>query len=151
MWIDFGKDFYASQTWNDAPGGRPVWLAWMNNWQYANEIPTSPWRGAMALPRTVALRKTEDGLRIVQAPVETLKAIRKGIIGRSRPDRFPSGETKLGKEGIAGTSLEIIAEFDRGNADEFGLKVRCGDGEETVIGFDRRAGRCSSIGPDPGS
>ena len=77
LWIDFGKDFYASQTWNDAPGGRPVWIAWMNNWQYANEIPTSPWRGAMTLPRTVALRKTDDGLRIVQAPVETLKAIRR--------------------------------------------------------------------------
>ena len=46
LWIDFGKDFYASQSWNDAPAGRPVWLAWMNNWQYANDIPTSPWRGA---------------------------------------------------------------------------------------------------------
>ena len=68
-WIDFGKDFYASQTWNDAPGdGRPVWIAWMNNWQYANDIPTSPWRGAMTIPRTVALRKTADGLRIVQSP-----------------------------------------------------------------------------------
>ena len=51
LWIDHGKDFYASQAWNDAPGdGRPVWIAWMNNWQYANEIPTSPWRGAMTVP-----------------------------------------------------------------------------------------------------
>jgi len=32
-----------------------------------------------------------------------------------------------------------LAEFDHGDADEFGLKVRCGDGEETVIGVDRRA------------
>ena len=56
VWIDFGKDFYAAQAWNDAPGdGRPVWIAWMNNWQYANEIPTAPWRGAMTIPRTVSL------------------------------------------------------------------------------------------------
>lgn len=140
LWIDFGKDFYASQTWNDAPGGgRPVWLAWMNNWQYANEIPTAPWRGAMTIARSVSLRKTDDGFRIVQSPVESLKAIRKDhrkVEARS----IPVGETKLEKEGIAGTSLEIIAEFDLGDADEFGLKVRCGDGEETVIGFDRRAG-----------
>ena len=27
LWIDFGKDFYASQTWNDAPDdGRPIWF-----------------------------------------------------------------------------------------------------------------------------
>ena len=45
-WIDKGKDFYASQAWNNAPDdARPVWIAWMNNWQYANEIPTSRWRG----------------------------------------------------------------------------------------------------------
>ena len=140
LWIDFGKDFYASQTWNDAPGGgRPVWIAWMNNWQYANEIPTSPWRGAMTIPRTVALRKTDDGLRIVQAPVETLKAIRRQP-RKVEARAIPAGETKLGDQGIEGLSLEIIAEFERGDADEFGLKVRCGEGEETVIGVDRRAG-----------
>ena len=140
LWIDLGKDFYASQTWNDAPGGgRPVWIAWMNNWQYANDIPTSPWRGAMTIARSVSLCKTDDGFRIVQSPVESMMAIRKDhrkVEARS----IPVGETKLEKEGIAGTSLEIIAEFDRGDADEFGLKVRCGDGEETLIGFDRRAG-----------
>ena len=36
--------------------------------------------------------------------------------------------------------MEIIADFDPGDADSFGLKVRQGQGEETVIGFDRRAG-----------
>jgi fructan beta-fructosidase len=139
LWIDYGKDFYASQTWNDAPGSRPVWLAWMNNWQYANEIPTSPWRGAMTIPRSVALRKTGDGLRIVQSPVETLKAIRRRPRNvEARP--IPAGETKIGDRGIEGLSLEIIAEFEPGDAEEFGLKVRCGEGEETVIGVDRRAG-----------
>jgi fructan beta-fructosidase len=139
LWIDYGKDFYASQSWNDAPGGRPVWLAWMNNWQYANDIPTSPWRGAMTIPRSVALRKTEDGLRIVQSPVATLKTIR-------RPPRtvgagpIPPGATDLADRGIEGLCLEIIAQFEPADADEFGLKVRCGPGEETLIGVDRRAG-----------
>jgi fructan beta-fructosidase len=139
LWIDYGKDFYASQTWNDGPGDRPVWIAWMNNWQYANEIPTAPWRGAMTIPRTVALRKTDDGFRIVQSPVETLKAIRRQP-RKVEARAIPVGETKLGDQGIEGLSLEIIAEFERGSADEFGLKVRCDEGEETVIGVDRRAG-----------
>ncbi|HEV3165016.1 MAG TPA: glycoside hydrolase family 32 protein [Isosphaeraceae bacterium] len=139
LWIDFGKDFYASQSWNDAPGdGRPVWIAWMNNWQYANEIPTSPWRGAMTIVRAMSLRKTTDGLRLVQSPVEGLKAIRRQhhkIEGRS----IPAGETQLNAEGVEGLALEVILEFEHGDAEDFGLKVRCGDGEETVIGVDRRA------------
>ena len=139
LWIDYGKDFYASQTWNDAPGGKPVWIAWMNNWQYANEIPTSPWRGAMTIPRSLALRKTDDGHRIVQSPVESLKGIRRRrhkLEGRA----IPVGETRLAEPGVEGLAVEIIAEFDHGDADEFGLKVRCGDREETLIGVDRAAG-----------
>jgi sucrose-6-phosphate hydrolase SacC (GH32 family) len=35
----------------------------------------------------------------------------------------------------------MIAEFEPGDADFFGLKVRRGEREETVIGIDRRAGK----------
>ena len=139
LWVDRGKDFYASQAWNDAPGGRPVWLAWMNNWQYANEIPTSPWRGAMTAPRTVSLRKTPGGLRLAQAPAEGLRGLRsrrRTLGGRA----VPEGETKLGGEGVEGVALEVVAEFEPGDADAFGLKVRRGGREETVVGVDRRAG-----------
>ena len=117
LWIDFGKDFYASQTWNDAAeDGRPIWIAWMNNWQYANDIPTSPWRGAMTIPRSVSLRKTPDGLRLVQSPVASLKRIRgehRKVEGRP----IPPGEARLDDDGVAGSALELIAEFEPGAAD----------------------------------
>lgn len=135
-WIDFGKDFYASQAWNDAPGDRPVWLAWMNNWQYANEIPTSPWRGAMTVPRRVSLRKLNDGVHLVQTPVEGVKDLRRGT-RKVDAREIASGDVALD---VSGTALEIIAEFEPGDAEAFGLKVRRGEGEETVIGVDRRAG-----------
>ena len=134
-WLDYGKDFYAAQAWNDAPGDRPVWIAWMNNWQYGNDIPTSPWRGAMTIPRRVALRNTPDGLRIVQSPVEGVKGLRRDG-HRIDPRPIAAGDTPLG---IEGTALEIVAEFEPGDAEAFGLKVRKGRYEETVIGFDRRA------------
>jgi fructan beta-fructosidase len=136
-WLDYGKDFYAAQAWNDAPGdGRPVWIAWMNNWQYANEIPTSPWRGAMTVPRRVWLRNTPEGLRILQTPVEGVRGLRRVAhkIG-PRPIAVPDAPLD-----IEGTALEIIAEFTAGDAGTVGLKVRKGRGEETLIGFDRRAG-----------
>lgn len=140
LWIDSGKDFYATQAWNDAPDAvRPVWIAWMNNWQYANDIPTSPWRGAMSIPRTVRLRRTPAGLRLIQAPVESLRSLRRQHRTISaRP--IPPGEIPLGGEGVAGRALEILAEFEPGDAADFGLRVRQGDGEETVIGIDQRPG-----------
>ena len=140
LWVDYGKDFYASQCWNNTPDdGRPIWIAWMNNWQYANDIPTSPWRGAMTVPRTVALRKTADGFRIAQSPVSGVAAIRENhreVAGRP----IPEGETPLAAQGIEGDAVEILAEWEPGDAVTFGLKVRQGEGEETRIGFDRRAG-----------
>ena len=110
----------------------------MNNWQYANEIPTSPWRGAMTIARSVSLGKTAEGLRLVQAPVDSLKAMRRGhheIGARS----IPVGETRLDDAGIEDLAMEINAEFEPGDAAEFGLKVRCGVGGETVIGVNSRA------------
>jgi fructan beta-fructosidase len=140
VWVDHGKDFYAAQAWNDAPAEvRPVWIAWMNNWQYANEIPTSPWRGAMTVPRRVALRDTPEGLRLVQAPVEGVKGLR-GPARRVGPRAIGPGDARLSEAGVQGAALEIVAEFEPGEAEVFGLKVRQGPGEETVLGFDRRAG-----------
>jgi len=137
LWIDGGKDFYASQVWNDAPapGGRPTWIAWMNNWQYANEIPTSPWRGAMTFPRTVALRATADGHRLTQLPDGGLQSL---MVDRRRIGARPiePGEVRLDPEGIAGRSLSILAEFAPGDAETFGLIVRQGEDEGTRIGFD---------------
>ena len=139
LWIDGGKDFYASQAWNGATEGRrPIWIGWMNNWQYANEIPTSPWRGAMTIPRSVALRKADGGFRLIQSPVEGLKSLRRGH--SSLPARqVPAGEIRLDLDGIPGNALEIIAEFEPHDAAEFGLKVRRGRLEETLVGVDRKS------------
>ena len=87
LWLDHGRDFYAGVTWSDAPkgDGRRVLLGWMNNWQYANDIPTAPWRSAMSVPRALSLTRTPAGIRLVQTPVRELEARRVGSPrGRSR-------------------------------------------------------------------
>lgn len=80
QWLDYGPDFYAAVSWSDLPerDGRRIIIGWMNNWLYANETPTSPWRGAMSIPRELTLRRTRDGLRLCQQPVRELTAIRRG-------------------------------------------------------------------------
>jgi len=138
LWVDYGKDFYAAQSWSNIPeeDERRLWLAWMNNWQYANDIPTGPWRGSMTIPRSVTLKTFPEGIRLVQQPVEELKALRKKPIAISYLSVSDSGKPiNLDKYGIGGKKLEITATFDIGNASQFGFKVRKGEIQETIVGY----------------
>lgn len=54
LWLDYGMDNYAGVTWSNT-GSRLVMLGWMNNWSYAGNVPCSPWRSAMTLPRELKL------------------------------------------------------------------------------------------------
>ena len=42
QWLDWGRDYYAAVSFSDAPDNRRLMIAWMNNWDYANHIPTHP-------------------------------------------------------------------------------------------------------------
>ena len=54
LWLDYGMDNYAGVTWSNT-GDRKIMIGWMNNWQYAGNVPCSPWRSAMTLPRELKL------------------------------------------------------------------------------------------------
>ena len=54
LWLDYGMDNYAGVTWSNT-GNRLVMLGWMNNWSDAGNVPCSPWRSAMTLPRELKL------------------------------------------------------------------------------------------------
>ncbi len=73
-WLDFGKDNYAGVSFSDIPkeDGRRIYLGWMSNWRYANEVPTEGWRSQMTLPRELTLRETNGGTHIVQKVVREL-------------------------------------------------------------------------------
>ncbi len=135
-WVDYGEDFYAAVTYNDAPGGRRVMLAWMNNWNYAQAVPTSPWRSADAFPRQLSLQTVNGRIQLVQQPVSELKTLRDA--GSSIPATpVDSGSTPLG---VHGSTLELKAELTPGTADRFGLDVRTGAGQRTRIGYDTTTG-----------
>ncbi|SFL31751.1 glycoside hydrolase family 32 protein [Halanaerobium salsuginis] len=77
-WLDCGQDFYAAQSWNELPenSGRKIWLAWMSNWDYANQVPTNIWKGAMSIPRYLELTKEKNIISLVQKPVKELEDLR---------------------------------------------------------------------------
>ena len=132
--LDYGKDFYAAQSWSDNPTGRRIWVGWMNNWDYANAIPTSPWRGMFSIPRELRLRQYPEGLRLVQQPIPELRSLRRALYHAAEGDLATvNAQLAASKMGIA---QEIEAEFALGAAREFGIKIRAGGAEETVIGYD---------------
>lgn len=60
-WMDYGRDHYATVSFSGAPDGRTTVLAWMSNWQYANDVPTKQYRSANSLPRDLYLYRGIDG------------------------------------------------------------------------------------------
>jgi levanase len=136
-WVDFGSDDYAAVTYNDAPAGRRIMIGWMNNWNYGGAIPTSPWRSAMTVPRVLSLRSVDGTLQLVQQPVSQLDDLMSGPIADLGNVPVPAGSTPLPAQGEA---LAVDAVLDAGNATRFGLAVRTGDGQATLIGYDRDNG-----------
>ena len=104
-WIDYGRDNYAGVTFNDAPNGRCIFIGWMNNWDYAKDFPTAPWRGSMTLPRELALVSKDGKLSLIANPVIEL-------------------ENYLEEKLSAGNGAELL---------EIKTSVSTGDGKSTKI------------------
>ncbi|ODN04868.1 Levanase [Orchesella cincta] len=79
QWLDWGPDNYAAVTFSNEPQDRFIAMGWMNNWMYANNLPTAAWRGQMTIPRTLGLRdlnKSENRYRLTSVPTAELEALR---------------------------------------------------------------------------
>ncbi len=126
--VDWGKDFYAPQTFAD-PKGRRILFGW--SWEGRSEAAqlAAGWAGVLTLPRTLSLGP--DGL-LCSAPAPEVEKLR-GTEFRLDAQGLQVGETRLP---LQGNCLEIQAEFEPG-AGACGLKVLVSpDGaEETLIGY----------------
>jgi fructan beta-fructosidase len=136
LWADYGKDFYATNTFADLPDsdGRKIWLGWISNWQYANVEPTVLWRGAQSIPRVLKLRQYRDELRMVQEPVREMLGLR-GEEFHLANLSIAEGNKELADRGIRGTAYEIEMEVAAAGAGEIGLRIRKGAKEMTILGI----------------
>ena len=75
-WMDYGKDHYATVTFDNAPRGRRVALAWMSNWQYANEVPTKQFRSANSIARDLFLFRDGTETYCGVVPAEEMLTLR---------------------------------------------------------------------------
>jgi len=66
---DFGNNYYAAMTWNNAPDGRCILIAWMSTQRY----PNMPFEQQMNFPVELSLRTTPDGIRLFKMPVPEIR------------------------------------------------------------------------------
>lgn len=110
-WADHGPDLYAASTFSGLPDGDPpVWIGWMSNWLYADRTPTSPWRGAATLARSLALQEVDGRLVLVQRPV--LPAGQEVVPSSPLPDVLPDAarvriEVRVPPGGTAGVDVLV--------------------------------------------
>jgi fructan beta-fructosidase len=137
LWADYGKDFYATNSFSDLPpkDGRRIWIGWISNWQYANREPTVIWRGAQSLPRELSLAQFPDGIRLVQKPIAEMKLLREREFLHVSNLSVPMAMQALRLANVRGETVEIEVELASGDAKEIGFRLRKGATEETVVGF----------------
>jgi fructan beta-fructosidase len=109
----------------------------MSNWQYAEKVPTHPWRSAMSVPRELTLRRTPAGLRLVQRPVAELLKLRDAAARK-----FPGGTLAAAAEWLQNQTnlsplLDVELSFTGITAKSaFTLQLHTGSEEATAIRLD---------------
>lgn len=139
-WMDYGKDHYATVTWSGVPDGRHIAMAWMSNWQYANEVPTKQFRSANALPRDLSLyRDEETGECFLSVlPVKEVESLR----GRVQEYRAFTASTRQVEKKLPqqwGDACEIVLELLPRSAEKTFIRLSNPDGEKVVMCYDRRS------------
>ena len=117
-WMDYGKDHYATVTFDNAPDGRHVAMAWMSNWQYANQVPTMQYRSANSVPRDLDLYEYQGQTYCGVTPSPELAAAR------------PKKATKTLTE-----ACEMVVTL-RGNAT---ITLANDKGEQVVMTYDEKS------------
>ena len=117
-WMDYGKDHYATVTFDNAPDGRRVAMAWKSNWQYANQVPTKQFRSANSVPRDLDLYEYEGQTYCGVTPSPELAAAR------------PKKATKTLSE-----ACEMVVSL-KGNAT---ITLSNDKGEQVVMTYDEKS------------
>ena len=113
-WMDYGKDHYATITFDNAPDGRHVGVAWTSNWQYATQVPTKQFRSANSIARDFGLFEYNGETYCSVYPAKEMDAVRGARI--SQPTE----------------ACEIVVQL-KGDAQ---LTLRNSKGERVVITYD---------------
>lgn len=133
-WTNYGKDDYCAISFNGLPfGAPPVLLGWMDNWEYADKLPTAPWRGQMSLARKLTVIEDQDGLALAQEPI--VSSLRAAAV----PLKHPASRATEQAIATVSAPYELDLEQPSPAATSFGAKIYSDDQHWTEVGFNLAA------------
>lgn len=115
--LDRSRNYYAAQTWSNAPDGRRVLIAWLRDGKY----PGMPFNQQMGIPSELKLRMLPEGLRLTKLPVKEVESLR---YDTKEWKDYPlhRGNSPLGA--ISGDAFDIEAEIEPQDASQIVLRIR---------------------------
>ena len=136
LWIDYGRDNYAGVTWNNVPAedGRRLFIGWMSNWDYSNEVPTTNFRNAMTLARTLSLAHNGEHLVVASKPVKEIERLRNETI--SLPNKTATTTTFKQLLNNNDGAYELTFSITPNGSDNFSFSLLNNKGEELTYIFD---------------
>lgn len=127
---DYGTDYYAAVTYHNTPDKQPISIGWVNNWEYANSIPTKPWKSAMSLPRKLSVKKLGDDWVLVQQPIIGLQTL------REQEQKIKEISVKQSKTlPFSGLSYEILCNIQPVETGLAGIRLAVGDDRYFEISY----------------
>ena len=141
LWMDYGRDNYAGVTWSNIPenDGRKIFMGWMSNWDYANNVPTKNFRSAMTVARELKIANNGKHLVVSNYPVSETKTLR--ALESAKKDVVVEKEVVLSNllDKNKGT-YEIEMTLKPQNAGIFGFMLQNSKNEELEFRFDMTTG-----------
>ncbi len=141
LWIDYGRDNYAGVTWSNIPeaDGRRIFIGWMSNWDYANQVPSKYFRSANTVPRELKLASNGNHLILTSYPVKEINALKnkeKNLID----DITVTTEYRIEKLlSVNEGTYEIEFTLQPENTDIFGFSLENTKNEKIEVKFDKAA------------
>lgn len=134
-WMDYGKDHYATVTWNNAPDGRCIAIGWMSNWQYANNVPTLQYRSANTIARDLSLFKQNGSIFLKSEPCKEMIEARKD--GRQiKTVNVAKAETISLSTQSGNGAYEVELSINPGKSKEVSFTLSNGKGEKVLMTYD---------------
>lgn len=133
-WVDYGPDNYAGVTWSNT-GKRKIFLGWMSNWQYANQVPTARWRSAMTAPRDLVLQKVGEKYLLSSILSPELAALESNVKTLSNLVVDSLDLTSM----IGKLTGPVRLDFSADKLESFSITLSNSKGQKVILGFDKEA------------
>jgi len=145
QWMDSGPDFYATVSWIDPRlTGNEIYasrqaIGWMNNWEYANDLPYyGDWAGQLSLVRDIKLKTVGGAVMLVNLPISSYATTFDTIynVNGKTITTNPATASLPTKAGGAYMIRTVVSKKYGDDGNEVRITIK-GDGTlATTVGFD---------------